>query len=346
VDLLNRTSASALFVNTVASETHLLGAVSIKAAFRCRGEALERDAEAWPASAEPIKTEFGELVGEGPFLREGVDVILLGKAYPPKPGATALTVSIRAGALRHEIAVFGDRSWVRVGPRLVPSRPQPFEAMPLSWERAYGGKARVDAGEMPFAPNPQGRGFYMDEQQADGQPLPNLEDPARPIRTPSDQPMPRCPAPCTRDSSLRMLRAAKFDMDGAVPRVAELRPAYFNNAHPALILSETPRAGDEFEFTHVRPGGSSLRFALPALDFHLHVQLHDRSYVFPAHLESVLVLAEEERVVLGFKSAFRYRMVPLERRIAVLREGPAPSSIPADYRVRWDAVDAAGAADA
>ena len=346
MDLLNRTSASALFVNTVASESHLLGAVSIKAAFRCRDGALERDADPWPASAEPIATEFGELDGEGPFLREGVDLILLGRAHPAKPGATSLTVSIRAGALHHEIAVFGDRSWIRVGPRLVPSRPQPFDVMPLTWERAYGGKARVEAGEMPYAPNPRGRGFYMDPQQAEGQPLPNLEDPAQLIRAPSDQPIPRCPAPCTRESSLRMLRAAKFDMDGAVPRVAELRPAYFNNAHPALILSEAPRAGDEFELTHVRPGGSPLRFALPALDFHVYVQLQDRSYVFPAHLESVLVLAEEERVVLGFKSAFRYRMVPLERRIAVLHEGSAPPAVPADYRVRWEAVDAAGAADA
>lgn len=346
MDLLNRTSASALFVNTVASESHLLGAVSIKVAFRCRGGALERDTDPWPASAEPIKTEFGELDGEGPFLREGVDLILLGNAHPPKPGATALSVSIRAGALRHEIAVFGDRSWTRVGPRLVPSRPQPFDVMPLTWERAYGGKARVEAGEMPYAPNPQGRGFYMDAAQAEGGPLPNLEDPEQLIRTPSDQPIPRCPAPCTRDSSLRMLRAAKFDMDRPIPRVAELRPAYFNNAHPALILSDAPHAGEEFEFTHVRPGGLPLRFALPALDFHVYVQLEDRPYLFPAHLESVLVLAEQERVVLGFKCAFRYRMVPLERRIAVLCDGPAPPAVPTDYRVRWEAVDAVGVADA
>jgi hypothetical protein len=199
---------------------------------------------------------------------------------------------------------------------------------------------------MPFAANAQGRGFYPDEAQAEGQPLPNLEDPAHLIRTPSDQPVPRCPAPCSRESSLRALRSAKFDTSGPVPRLDAFRPAYFNNAHPDLILAEPPRAGEEFAFTHVRPGGAALRFALPALDFHIYVQLHDRPYVFPAHLESILVVAEEERVVLGFKAAFRYRMVPLERRVVVLREGPAPASPPPDYLVRWEDVDAQGRADA
>jgi hypothetical protein len=345
VDLINRTFASALFVNTVASETHLLGGVSIKAAFRCRGEKLERDSEPWPASAEPLKTEFGELDGETPFLREGVDLILLGRAHAPAPDTTSLQVSIRAGSLRHEIAIFGDRTWIRVGSRLIASRPMAFETMPLSWDRAYGGKARVDAGEMPFAANPTGRGFYADEPAAEGQPLPNLEDPAQLIRTPLDQPVPRCPAPCSRESSLRALRAAKFDTSGPVPRLDELRPSYFSNAHPELVLRTPPGPDEELEFTHVRPGGAALRFTLPALAFHVYVQLHDRPYVFPAHLESILVMPEAERVVLGFKCAFRYRMVPLERRIAVLEEGPAPPSPPAAYRVSWPTIDAAGAAD-
>ena len=345
MDLVNRTSASALFVNTLASEDHLLGAVAIKVAFRIREGALERDSEPWPASAEPVKTEFGELDGETPFLREGVDLILLGRAYARAPGITSLTVSILAGALRHDIAVFGDRTWTRVGARLVPSRPSAFESIPLTWERAYGGKARVEAGEMPFAANPAGRGFYPEAEKAEGHALPNLEDPAQLIRTPTDQPTPRCPGPCSRESSLRILRAAEFDTGATVPRLTALRPAYFNNAHPALILAEPLRSSEEVEITHVRPAGGLVRFALPALDFHVYVQLADRPYVFPAHLESIVVLAEEERVVLGFKSAFRYRMVPLERRVAVLHEGAVPLAPPNNYRVRWDEADAAGAAD-
>jgi hypothetical protein len=342
---VNQTSAPALFVNTIAGEEHLLGAVSIKVPLLCRDGALvpDPDAAAWPLTGEPIETEFGALDGETPFLREGVDLIVLANAYPDARSRTELTVSIRAGDFRHEIAVFGDRRWVRSGPELAASEAAPFEKMPLTWDRAYGGVLAVESGEMPCAANPHGRGFYLEEAQAEGAPLPNLEDPSRPVRSFRDQPEPRCPAPCGRDLALRILRSAEFDTSGPVPRLVKFAPAYFNNAHPSLVLPHAPRAGAAFEITHVRPGGESLRFAFEERAFHVYVQLQDRPYVFPAHLESIVVFAEQQRVVLGFKSAFRYRMVPLERRVAVLHEGSAPARPPEHYRVEWSAFDAGAA---
>ncbi len=344
MDLWNQSSASAVFVSTMESEDHLLGGVAVKAAFRCAEGALLADARGWPAGGEPVKTEFGELDGETPFLRTGVDLIVLGKAYPKANTASSLTLSIRVGSLRHDIAVFGDRRWVRSGVELVASRPEPFDAMPLTWERAYGGKLSIETGSMPFAANPAGRGFYMEAAQAEGQLLPNLEDPARLVRSFKDQPEPRCPAPCTRDSALRIERAAEYDLSGPAPRIVKLKPAYFNNAHPRLVLEAAPAPGEEIEITHVRPRGESLRFSLPALGYHVYVQLAERPYVFPAHLESIVVLPEESRVVLGYKCTFRYRMVPLERRIAVLREGAAPAAAPSSYHVRWPDVEAHGVA--
>jgi hypothetical protein len=341
MDLLNRTSARALFVNTIAGEEHLQGAVSIKVPLLCRDGALvaDPDADAWPLTGEPIETEFGSLDGETPFLREGVDLIVLANAYP-RAAEAQLGVAIRAGDFSHEIGVFGDRRWERRGGELVASEPAAFEKMPLVWDRAYGGKLAVESGEMPCAANPLGRGFYLDESQAEGSALPNLEDPARPIASFRDAPEPRCSAPCGRDLALRILRSAEFDTSGPVPRLVKFKPAYFNNAHPSLVLPHEPRDGAPFEITHVRPGGESLRFAFAARAFHVYVQLQDRPYVFPAHLESIVVFAEQQRVVLGWKCAFRYRMVPLERRVAVLCEGSAPASPPESYRVDWSAFDA------
>jgi hypothetical protein len=341
MDLVNRSASPAVFVNTIAGEEHLLGAVSVKVLLRVRDGALVPETDVvWPVGGEAIETEFGAIDGETPFLREGVDVIVLANAYPEKPGQRSLTMAIRAGGFRHEIAVFGDRRWERRDGQLVASEAAAFEKVPLTWDRAYGGKLAVESGEMPCAANPLGRGFYLEERQAEGSALPNLEDPARPIQSFLDQPEPRCPAPCGRDLALRILRAAEFDTSGPVPRLVKFKPAYFNNAHPSLVLAQAPRAGEPFEITHVRPGGASLRFAFPERAFHVYVQLQDRAYVFPAHLESVVVLAERELVVLGYKSAFQYRMVPLERRVAVLREGVAPASPPAGYRVDWAAFDA------
>lgn len=344
MDLVNPTPFGAVFLNTVVSENHLLGAVVVKAVFRVGGSELRPDPGfPWPVGADPVKTEFGELDGEPLFLRQGTDLIVLGRAYAPG-GATARAtiVEIRADRLHYRILVAGDRTWVRRGRDVVPSPTVPFESMPLTWDRAYGGKAKVEAGEMPYAANPEGRGFYMSAEEAEGKPLPNLEDPENPVNSWKDQPEPHAPGPYKREWSLRALRSAEFDTSGPVPRIKRIKPAYFNNANPRLVIDPPPAPGETVSVTGVRPGGQSLTFRLPEQAFHVYVQLHDRPYVFPTHLESIVVLAEDERVVLGHRCVFRYRMVPLERRAAVIREGPAPPSPPESYFIRWEEHDAAG----
>jgi hypothetical protein len=341
MDLLNRTQFSAAFLNTIVAEDRLLGAVVLKAAFRVtEGKLIPDPARPWPAGGEPIKTEFGEVEGETPFLRDGADLIVLGKAYPSEGSSTGVTVSIRAETIQYDIQVVGDRKWIRGNDgNLVPSPPLPFNSMPLTWDRAFGGKAKVEAGDLPFAANPHGRGFYMDAVQAENRPLPNLEDPANPVRTWKDQPQPRAPGPYGKEGAMRAHRSAEFDTTGPVPKLVRLKPAYFNNANPQLILKPLPPAGSTVTISNVRPGGRGCRFVLPDLAFHVYVQLKDRPYVFPVHLESIIILAEEERVVLGYRSVFRYRMVPLERRIAVIQTGPVPPNPPANYFIRWEELE-------
>lgn len=338
MDLLNRTPFAAAFLNTVISEDRLLGAVVVKPVYQVLDGQLAPDHDrAWPVGGEAVPTDFGEVEGDTPFLREGVDLIVLAKAYPAERSSGPTIVSIRAPALQYDIRVTGDRKWVKsTDGSLVPSQPLPFASMPLTWDRAYGGKAKVDAGDMPFDANPAGRGFYLDAAEAAEQPLPNLEDPADPVRAWNDQREPRGCAPYPKDWSLRARRSAEFDLSGPVPRVVRLKPAYFNNANPKLILPASPRGGEMISISNVRPGGAGLRFAMPDAAFHVYVQLQDRPYVFPAHLESIVVLAEEQRVVLGYKCVFRYRMIPLERRMAVLYSGVAPATPPAECFIRWD----------
>lgn len=345
MDLDNCTPYPAVFMNTIISEERLLGAVIVKAAFLIQDNALVPDeGPPWPVGGMPIKTEYGELEGETPFLRDGADLILLGNAYPPSDTAGFVHVNLQAGEFAYGINVFGDRKWVRNPSEeaLTPSDPVPFSSIPLVWERAYGGKARVDAGEMPFAANPAGRGFFIEESAAEGQPLPNLEDPDHPIQTWQDQPDPRAPGPYPKEWSLRAHRAAEFSTEGPVPRLIKLKPAYFNNANPHLVLKPAPAPGEMISVTHVRPKGGACRFTVPDLSFHVYVQLQDRPYVFPSHLDSVIMLTEESRVVFGYRCVFRYRMVPLERRIAVLRTGPAPVAPPPAYFVQWAEPDLIG----
>jgi hypothetical protein len=53
------------------------------------------------------------------------------------------------------------------------------------------------------------------------------------------------------------------------------------------------------------------------------------------HLDSVALFSERTSVVLGFRCCFKYRLVPLERRVAVLYSGVAPATIPTDYVIDW-----------
>lgn len=346
MDLVNTTPFAAEFFNTVVGEDRMLGSVVLRTVHRISGGALVPDAaRVWPVTGDPYKTEFGDFDGEGPFVRDGCDVFVLGHAYPADPRNVTAAVDLQVGAgFRFSLVVFGDRVWVRHGPDLVPGQPEPFERIPLTWEHAFGGTCTADGLELPWGANPRGRGFYWDEAQAEGQFLPNLEDPDHRVRAWDDRPDPVATAPYPRDWQLRLVNSAEYDLSGPVPKIRRIKPAYNNNALPRLILPLPPDEGDVVAVTGVRPGGAHLAFRMPALAYHVYVQLQDRGYVFPAQLEALAVLAEEERVMLGYRCCFRYRLVPLERRAAVLSAGRAPARPPAEYLIDWREFDAKGGA--
>jgi hypothetical protein len=344
MDLVNKTPFTARLFSTVAGEDRMLGSVVLRTVHRIEAGGLVPDpARVWPVTAEPYKTEFGEFDGESPFIREGCDLFVLGHAYPPRPNGATATVELQVGAgFSFKILVFGDRYWLRQSGALVASEPKLFDRISLTWDRAFGGTCKVDGLDFPWGANPRGRGFYWEAPQAERMPLPNLEDPEKPVRAWDDRPDPVGTAPYAREWALRAMNSFEFDLSKPMPLLRRIKPSINNNALPRLILPQAPREGDTVIAMGVRPGGQRLEFRLPALAYHVYVQLHDRSYIFPTHFEALAILAEEERVMLGYRCCFRYRIVPLERRAAVLYEGPAPSQTPAHYAINWAAFDTKG----
>ncbi|HEX5753835.1 MAG TPA: DUF2169 domain-containing protein [Archangium sp.] len=90
----------------------------------------------------------------------------------------------RVGPLKKVVRVVGERTWFRSMGRVGMTKPLPFETMPLAWERAFGGWDRTDSGKPAFEPhNPVGTGFRASARHfEEGLKLPNLEDPAEPLR--------------------------------------------------------------------------------------------------------------------------------------------------------------------
>ena len=339
MDLVNRTEFNVGLPYTVAEEEVMMASAIVRASFDIvDGALVPSDEQEWPIG-EAVKTELGTFDEDSPFRKAGVDVMLLGHAYPAKTPGTQARVELHVGSFTYAVSVFGDRQWERAGKELVPDRPRPFTSMPLTWERAYGGKCPVENGDMPFHGNPVGRGFYVDEASAEGGVLPNLEDPDKLVSTWQDQPIPVGMAPISRESSLRILNSTEYDTDTEPPRIKQIKPSYHNNANPKLILPDVPKSGSTIRVIGVQADNSELTFPLPELAFHTYVQLQDRSYVFPSQLDTITILADERRVVLGHRCCFKYRFRPMERRVAVVRAGVAPSSVPADYIVDWATFD-------
>jgi hypothetical protein len=325
---VNATAASAAFLSTTFGEQHMLGAVIARPAFRVEeGRLLPTPEFQWPVGRMPAETPYGPVPGDVPFLTGGIDVFVIGSLWQPagRPDSE-LTAEIRIGErLLRSVAAIGDRRWVRRDGVLVPGAPEPFVSMPLSYDRAFGGAAETGNGPCAWPANPGGKGFYLTPEQAEGQPLPNLEDPAHRIAIIEDRPEPMATGPYPAEGSLRVENAVELDLESENPGLKRIRPLVFNQAHPRMILApaETPRPGEIFEITHAGPDGA-LRFPMPDLAFHVRVSLESRNYAFPLHLDQITVLSDERRVVLGYRVAFKYRLVKGERRGVILQQGMVP----------------------
>lgn len=116
--------------------------------------------------------------------KPATDIVLLAEAHAPDGHpAETVTVGVEIGGYQKILRVIGDR-FARHRPGRDPgfTDPEPFTAMPIRYERAYGG---IDARSRPEAPfhyprNPIGCGVALRNlpKAVEGLALPNIEDPA------------------------------------------------------------------------------------------------------------------------------------------------------------------------
>ncbi|WP_239014482.1 DUF2169 domain-containing protein [Archangium violaceum] len=87
-------------------------------------------------------------------------MVLIGHTYPQQKGATETLVALQVGPLKKAVRAVGERTWFRSMGSVAATKPRPFDKLPLTRERAFGGCDRTDPAKPAFEPlNPVGTGF-------------------------------------------------------------------------------------------------------------------------------------------------------------------------------------------
>lgn len=280
-----------------------------------------------PLLAEDEETELGLLPRDSlPRCDPMFEVILLGQAHAPgERPLEHMMVSLAVGEERRWLSVSGDRVWQGEGRGATISPARPFVTMPLTWQRAFGGKREVlidveSPVDVMDPSNPDGKGFdHIGQARQTAElfkapapypqfdplrELPNLEDPHFPIQSWEDAPLPACWATARLDSAIvveRLRRAREARPDEPVTLGS---PEFMHRAHPDWVIALPPE-GAPVEMDGLLPTGP-VRFPLPSLRLLLDVRLGEEESRVELVPRVLVLLPEERRFYIVYRQFMKY----------------------------------------
>lgn len=316
MDLINDSDLPTLLVRSALAPDDslpMVAAVVLKVSYQVDADgSLGLAPEQAPVREEDEETSVGTLRADNAPRKTRFDVAVYGSAYAPSNPVTESRVALSLGEERRELAVIGDRVWEgRREPRI--SEPQRFEVIPLGWERAYGGYAPLLGHDTPFGYNPSGRGFLLDEQEAEGTPLPNVERPGERIARWQDQPRPAGFAEILLASLFTVDRGIEHDAETGRQRVL---PEVFQTASPDLLWPQAPPPGTPVRLEGMLPGAETLEFEFPSLRVGVAVRLGDKTHEPRGVPDTLRIFPEDRRIEIVHRTSFKYRFVPEQLREA------------------------------
>ena len=198
------------------------------------------------------------------------DVMIKGSAYAPagRP-AERVQVGVRVGNWSKSFHVTGDRRWSSSKVHLRSTQPLPFEIMPITYERAFGG---VDAADnkpgrnSTFVRNPIGCGYYGRlDRVDDGAPMPNTEQLGVPIQKPDGDYIPMAFGPLGRNWFPRYQFAGTYDqhwVDHIYPFLPPDFDVRYHQAAPEDQQIPYPSGGEDVVLLNLSVEGR-VSFRLP-----------------------------------------------------------------------------------
>ncbi len=238
--------------------------------------------------------------------KPSTDIVMVGHARAPmgRP-VDEMDVGLKVAKVSKLVRVFGDRQWQ--GGSI--SAPQPFETMPLIYERAYGG-VHIEDGQMISGEsyNPAGCGYLGKRKTAvlDGTLVPNIETPGQLIRRAGDTPSPAGFGFIAPHWLPRAQYAGTYDENWQTRRAPYLPddfdPRFLNAASPGLVYPGYLQGGEPVQVIGVHPDGA-LKFKLPMVGFSANVEMHGDSESLRFNLETVLIEPDSLSLTLSWRAA-------------------------------------------
>jgi len=242
------------------------------------------------------------------------DVLLTGTAYGPAGRSVQrIKVGVRLGSWQKVFDVVGNRVW-RAGGLGVTS-PEPFVAMPVSYDNAFGGADDFHsevARHRSYMTNPVGRGFHHDltPQLVNGTPLPNTEESGAPIVVPNGRYRPMAFGPVGRGWHPRLKFAGTYDqgwLDNIFPFLPpDFDDRYFQATSEDQQIAE-PQGGEEVILLNLTPQGRT-RFRLPVQEVPVAFFRRDGETIHRrAALDTVLIEPDAGRICLVWRASIALR---------------------------------------
>ena len=256
---------------------------------------------------DPATTSI-RVPGDVTLEKLATDVLVIGTAYAPDGKRTwQMDVSVRVGPVSKTLRVSADRRWDRSASGYTAAWVAPFERMPLTWERAFGGTQKTATGSVAELRNPVGVGFHVPEGDGTplGTPLPNVEDPRVPLTSTEDRPPPAGCAPIAAHWEPRRSYAGTYD-EAWQQRRAPYLPTDFDArflqlAPPGLVTPGYLHGGEPVELRGLTASGT-LSFTLPRARISTTYVFDSVRETRTANLDTVLIEPDAGRLVLVWRS--------------------------------------------
>jgi hypothetical protein len=258
---------------------------------------------------EPGKSSL-RYATEAHLMKQGTDVAVVGDALAPKgKRVTQMDISLTVSDRTKSIRVWGDRQWKKTRP----GNPEPFERMPIVYERAFGGMQIIeksnDTVEVHAEPfNPVGRGFRgkRPADEIEQEPVPNLEDKEHPFSSINAKTTPVGFGFVAPSWAPRMHFAGTYDKQWQKSRApylpTDFDSRFFNSAFSGWVFEEGLPIAAPVCIENMSSRGV-LEFEVPSLMPHIEVILEGKTETPSLHLETLLIEPNDERCYLTWRAS-------------------------------------------